>query len=158
MKRNLMMSVLMLILMNTGSAWAAIKGSADVVQVSVVEESVTGAAGQRVEFSINLDIAETWHVYAHGDTNFIGVEVVLGEDFPLAEFAAEYPTGHESEFFGETVWMISGANQIKAAAVIPEGMEPGEYEIAVGVKVQACDDKLCLAPIDLPVTISLTVE
>jgi thiol:disulfide interchange protein DsbD len=158
MKRIVMISAILGILLSAGMALAAIKGSADVVKVAAVEESVVGAAGERVAFSIAMDISDTWHVYAHGDTNYIGVDVVLGDEFPLAEFKADYPSGHEGEFFGEPVWMIDGSSKISATALIPEGMESGDYEIPVGVQVQACDDKTCLAPIDLPVTINLTVK
>ena len=50
-----------------------------------------------------MDIATRWHLYAHGDTNFIGVDLVPGRGFPPEEFQADYPAGHEGEFFGEMV-------------------------------------------------------
>jgi len=112
MRRVMMMVLLALMTVSAGAASAAIKGSADVVSVSATEAVVTGAAGQRIEFAIAMDIADTWHVYAHGDTNFIGVDVVLGEDFLLAEVEAEYPAGHEGEFFGEAVWMIQDRKSV----------------------------------------------
>ena len=31
--------------------------------------------------ALKLDIATKWHIYAHGDTNFIGVDLVPDEGF-----------------------------------------------------------------------------
>jgi thiol:disulfide interchange protein DsbD len=134
------------------------KGSADVVKAVPATAAVTAEAGQRVSFAIDLDISKTWHVYAHGDTNFIGVDLVPAEDLPLAELTVEYPAGHPGEFFGETVFMISGQEQIKASALVPADLAKGEHKLQFGVTVQACDDKTCLAPVDLPVTVTLTVK
>ena len=134
------------------------KGSADVVKASAATSVVTGAAGERVEFAIELDISKTWHIYAHGDTNFIGVDLTPSESFPLQKLDAMFPTGHQKEFFGEMVYMIDGTSQIKVSAFIPADLAKGEHKLEFGVTVQACDDKTCLAPIDLPVTVKLKVQ
>lgn len=150
--------VLMALMLAAGAASAQLKTSADVVDAAPSAATVTAAAGQRVDFVINLDIAKKWHIYAHGDTNFIGVDLVPGELFVLDDFQAEYPHGHEGEFFGEKVRMIEGKDVITASALVPEGMPAGEYPLDFGVTVQACDDKTCLAPVDLPVAIKLQVK
>ena len=150
--------ILMIALMTAGSVHAQMKTSADVVKAVPAAAKVTAAAGQRVDFDIKLDISTKWHIYAHGDTNFIGVDLLPEEDFPLEDFLAEYPHGHEGEFFGEKVYMIEGKDVIAASALVPEGLEPGAYQLNLAVTAQACDDKTCLAPIDLPVAIKLQVE
>ncbi|HPF71489.1 MAG TPA: protein-disulfide reductase DsbD family protein [Candidatus Krumholzibacteria bacterium] len=139
------------------SALAAPRGSADVVKAAPAAKVVTAAPGARVSFTITVDIAATWHLYAHGDTNFIGIDLVPAEDFPLSEFAAEYPEGHLGEFFGEQVRMLEGANVIKASALVPAGMT-GEQPLELGLTVQACDTKTCLAPATVPVALTLKVE
>ena len=158
MKRILVMVMALTVVLTAGVVSAASKGSADVVQASAAHAEVTGVAGQRVEFAVDLDISRTWHIYAHGDSNFIGVDLVPAEDFPLQKFAAEYPHGHKGEFFGETVYMIAGKEQIKASALIPADLAKGEHTLEFGVTVQACDDKTCLAPVNLPVTLNLKVQ
>jgi len=137
---------------------AAPKGSADVVKVTPGKTVVTAAPGGRVAFAIEVDIAERWHLYAHGDTTFIGVDLVPSETFPLQEFSAEYPEGHEGEFFGEKVHMIEGHNIIKATALVPAEMAAGEHPLELALTVQACDDKTCLAPARVPVAITLKLE
>lgn len=158
MKRILAMAMVLTMILAAGTALAVLKGSADVVKAAAVPATVTGQAGQRVEFAVELDISQKWHIYAHGDTNFIGVDLVPAEGFPLADFQAAYPHGHAGEFFGETVYMISGKERITASALVPAGLAAGDYPLQLAVKVQACDDKTCLAPVDLPVKVSLKVK
>lgn len=139
-------------------ARAALKGSADVVKASPRLKAITAAAGQRITFEIAVTIAPKWHLYAHGDTNFIGVDLVPDESFPLEEYDAVYPAGEEGEFFGEKVQMIAGAQVIKAEALVPETLARGVHKVKLGLTVQACDDKVCLAPASLPIELDLTVK
>jgi len=157
MKRIILFALLVVVL-GAGLAFGGMKGSGDVVKASVKPTVVSASAGEKVSFDIKLDIQERWHLYAHGDTNFIGVDVVPGEGFPLEDFQAEYPAGHEKEFFGDMVYMIEGKEVIKASAVVPDTLAAGDYELGLQVTVQACDDKVCLAPAFLPVMVKLTVQ
>jgi len=151
-------AVLLTALLAAGAAQAQMKTSADVVKAHPVAATVSGTAGQRVDFAVNLDLTHKWHIYAHGDTNFIGVDLVPDELFPLDDFQAEYPAGFEGEFFGDKVRMIEGKEVIKASALVPAGMPAGSYELKFGLTVQACDDKQCLMPADLPVAIKLELK
>jgi hypothetical protein len=156
--KRIILFALLVVALGAGLAFGAMKGSADVVKVSARPAVLSSASGQKVSFEIKLDIQKRWHLYAHGDTNFIGVDLVPAEEFPLEDFQAEYPAGHEKEFFGDMVAMIEGAEVIKASAVVPDSLAKGVYELDLQVTVQACDDKVCLAPAFLPVVVKLTVE
>ena len=141
-----------------GTALAQMKGSADVVKAVAAPAAISSATGERVSFTVKVDIAERWHLYAHGDTNFIGVDLVPDEGFALEKFEAEYPAGLEKEFFGDLVELIEGKQKIKASGLVPADLAKGEHDLALKLTVQACDDKTCLAPAYLPVTLKLTVE
>ncbi len=163
MKRLTVLVVMMALLIAGGASadtdgMPVFRASADVVKVSAAPAAVSAAAGERVAFDINLDITKKWHLYAHGDSNFIGVDLVPAEGFPLESFTAEYPHGHEGVFFGEKVVMIEGKEPIKASAVVPAGLAKGEHVLKFSVTAQACDDKTCLAPADIPVSVKLTVK
>ncbi len=149
---------LLLIPVLWGCAQGALKGSGDVVDVYPVEASISVTPGERIEFDIKLDIQKKWHLYAHEDTMFIGVDLVPAEGFILEDFQAEYPAGHEGEFFGEKVVMISGKEIIRASAKVPADLGKGKHDLKLAVTVQACDNKTCLAPTDLPVVLTLTVK
>ncbi len=156
--RSVKVTILVLaILVAAAGCQAGIKGSADVVSV-VPGAGVTAQAGQRVDFVIKLDIARSWHIYAHADTNFIGVDLVPDESFPLQDFIAQYPAGHEKVFFGDKVFMIEGKDTLKGSALVPAGMAAGDYPLEFKVTAQACDDKTCLAPAYIPVTVDLKVQ
>jgi hypothetical protein len=163
MKRLTVLAVLAALLI-AGGACAdkgapVFRASADVVKASAAPGAVSAAAGERVDFNINLDILKKWHIYAHGDSNFIGVDLMPGEGgIALDSFKVEYPHGHEGEFFGEKVVMIEGKEAIKASGLVPAGLPKGEHMMTFAVTVQACDDKTCLAPDDLPVSVKLTVK
>ncbi len=156
MKRLTMMMALILLLL-AGSAFA-MKSSADVVTVKPATAQLSAAPGERVHFEVKVDIAKKWHLYAHGDSNFIGIDLVPAEGFPLQDLKAEYPHGHEGEFFGEKVLMIAGKVVIKASALVPATAKAGKHELPLSVTAQACDDKTCLPPADLPVSFTLTVK
>jgi thiol:disulfide interchange protein DsbD len=157
MKRIVLFTLLAAAL-GAGLAFGTMKGSADVVKVAPDPVTLSAAPGQRVSFCVKLDIQKRWHLYAHGDTNFIGVDLVPAEDFPLEEFQAAYPAGHPKEFFGEMVTMIEGSEVIEASALVPASLGQGAYDLSLTLTVQACDDKSCLAPAFLPVALKLKVE
>ncbi len=156
--KKILTLTLLLIPVLTACAQGAMRNSADVVDAHPVPVEITASAGERVDFVVKLDIAKTWHLYAHEDSMFIGVDLVPDESFPLQKFDAKYPKGHEGEFFGEKVVMVSGKETISASATVPKGMKAGVHELLLSVTVQACDDKTCLAPADLPIRLKLTVE
>jgi hypothetical protein len=157
MKRIVLLTLLITVL-TCGLALGQMKNSGDKVKVSADPATLKAAPGETVSFSVKMDIEKKWHLYAHEDTNYIGIDLVPDEEFPLKEFKAEYPAGHEKEFFGDMVMMIEGKDEIKASALIPADMAKGEHELGFAVTVQACDDKMCLAPAYLPVVVKLTVE
>ncbi|MBU8869921.1 MAG: hypothetical protein KOO60_03490 [Gemmatimonadales bacterium] len=160
MSHKIKVSTLALLLVPAllGCAQGALKGSGDVVEAYPAIATISATAGERINFEVKIDIQKKWHLYAHEDTMFIGVDLVPAKNFILEDFQAEYPVGHEAEFFGEKVVMISGKEVIKASAKLPSDLIKGEHELKLSVTVQACDNKTCLAPADLPVALTLTVK
>ena len=156
MKKTAAIAALCTILLAGACLGAGPRGSADVVKAAPAAKVITATPGARVEFAVNVDIAPHWHLYAHGDTNFIGVDLVPEDTFPLGDFQAKYPAGIAGEFFGETVHMLEGSNVIEASAVVPEGMT-GEQPLELHLTVQACNDRTCLAPANVPVTLTVKV-
>ncbi len=141
-----------------GSKGPKFKGSADVVEVAANPTTVTSAPGQRITFDVKIDIREHWHLYAHEDTSFIGIDLVPAEGFPLQRLKAQYPAGKEGVFFGEPTVMLEGKQVVKVSALVPGSLAKGEHALDLALTVQACDDKRCLAPADLPLQVSLKVE
>lgn len=154
----LCLSLLACVLLAALPASAAVKSSGDVVKASLKQKALTAAPGQRITFQVAVDIAPRWHCYAHGDTNFIGIDLMPDESFPLEEFDATYPPGKPGEFFGEKVQMIAGSGVVAAEAEVPPTLARGVHRVKLALTVQACDDKSCLAPANLPLEFELTVK
>jgi thiol:disulfide interchange protein DsbD len=159
-------TALVLVALIAGMTWAGpgatgstrMRTSADVVAVAPVPAQLAAAAGERVAFQITMNIEKTWHLYAHEDTMFIGIDLQPSEGFPLGDLQVDYPAGHEGTFFGETVVMLEGEEVIQASAAVPSDLAAGEHNLELALTVQACDDKVCLAPTDIPVNLKLTVK
>ena len=140
-----------------GEVAKKMRNSADVVQASATPAQLTAQTGERVSFKVNVQIQEKWHLYAHEDTMFIGINLVPAEGFPLADVKIGYPAGHEGIFFGEKVVILEGQEVVEVAGTAPADLAQGEYKLDLALTVQACDDKTCLAPAKIPVTAVLQV-
>ena len=90
-----------LVVAGSGETGGRMRNSSNVVQASIVPGAATVAAGQRVAFKVNVQIQEKWHLYAHEDSMFIGIDLFLPEGAPLQDLQVKYPDSHEGVFFGE---------------------------------------------------------
>lgn len=167
--RVLMISVVLLLIAAVALAGPATtkqvaqpRSTADVVSARVTPEKLTGTAGGDVSFKVEMDIADTWHLYDHSYTQdpesfFIGVDLMPGEGANLAGFQAEFPKGEEGEFMGEKVVMVHHHAVIDVTVKLPADAS-GTVALPLVLSAQACDDKICLQPSDVAVTAHITVE
>ena len=163
---KLLVTVLAIAVLATGAAWAGPgetaarppSSSADVVKVVPVPARLAAAAGERVEFKLNLHIQQKWHLYAHGDTSYIGIDLLPAEDFPLTELGIVYPEGHLGTIIGDPVIMLEGDEVIAVTGAVRSDLPAGDHALTLALTVQACDDKSCLRPSDVPVILILTVK
>ncbi len=138
------------------------RSTADVVAASVQPAQLSGMAGGEVSFTVHLDIADTWHLYDHSYTEdpeafFIGLDMLPGEGADLAGYKAVFPAGDTGEFMGEEVVMLHHDAEIAVTVKLPQDAS-GRWEIPLVITAQACDDKVCLQPSDIPVTAEVMVE
>lgn len=134
--------------------------SADVVKAAVKPASVKVADGE-VQFEVVIDIAEPWHLYDHSyahdpESFYIGVDLQPGEEADLAAFNTRFPLGKPGEFMGETVVMLYGVVTVGVTAKLPAGTT-GEVTLPLVLTAQACDDKICLQPSDIPVVAKIRI-
>jgi hypothetical protein len=80
-----------------------------------------------------------------------------GEGADLAGYKAVFPAGETGEFMGEKVVMLHHDADIAVTVKLPQHAS-GQWEIPLVITAQACDDKVCLQPSDIPVTAQVTVE
>ncbi len=80
-----------MILMTGVAAFGQMEDSSTVVNVTVEPDTMTAKVGGRVAFTIELDIDEGWHLYVHGDPQYMGIELLGLEEAPLAAAKVDYP-------------------------------------------------------------------
>ncbi len=140
-----------------GDKAPAFRDSGDVVTLSTGRTELAVPAGAPIRLTVTLDIDPRWHLYAHEDSTFYGIDLELPEEHPLQEVRIDYPAGESAEFFGQQVLVLNGRHEIAFAATVPSEMVAGEYEITLTLAVQACDHTRCLAPAFLPVTLKVHI-
>jgi hypothetical protein len=128
--------------------------SASVVKAGLRPAAVSAAAGGVVAFDVVLTIADGWHLYAHGDTTFYGIDLKGLDKGPLAGAAIGYPAGKRADFFGTPVDLLTGRQSVHVRATLTAGAS-GKLEVPLGLEVQACDDQRCLAPATIPLKLKL---
>jgi hypothetical protein len=128
--------------------------SEDVVKASLKSEPEKPGADGRQTVTVTLEIEKKWHIYA----NPIGndelkdsqtVVTVTGKTPP--KFKVEYPAG---KVIKDKVLGDYKVYEDKVAIKLTVERNAGDKEaLEVNVKFQACDDKSCL----LPSTVKLTM-
>jgi len=166
--RNLLIVVALLSLAGLALAGPAAeqvarpRATEDVIDAKILPAKLTAAAGAEVTFKVDMAIADTWHLYDHSyvddpESFFIGVDLMPDEGANLAGFEAVFPKGDEGEFMGEKVVMLHHHATIDVTIKLPADAS-GEIAIPFLISAQACDDKICLQPSDVPLTAHITVE
>ena len=116
---------------------------------------VHAGVGETVEIPVTLDIAEGWHLYAHGDTTYYGISVTGLDTVPLAVVEVDYPEGHMGEFLGHRVRLLEGRESLILRGVLMTELDaPLRFEL----ECQACDDASCLAPAWIPFVTEILPE
>ena len=131
--------------------------SGDVVTVALQPARLLARPGEAVALQAQLDIEPPWHLYAHEDTAYLGIELTAEEGLPLAGLQVGYPEGESARFFGEAVLVLAGRQAIRVSGRVPADLAPGTHPLAFRLAVQACDDRRCLAPAFLPLQGELEV-
>jgi len=120
-------------------------------------------AGERFEVYVRAEIEDRWHLYTAtqppGGPNATRFRLPAGEPFRLgeglrqSEFHKEFDPnfGIDTEFFSEQAefWIPIETGPDATAA---------EYELQLQVTFQVCDDKVCLPPRRVPLTMKVLVE
>ncbi|HPF36819.1 MAG TPA: protein-disulfide reductase DsbD family protein [Candidatus Krumholzibacteria bacterium] len=128
------------------------KDSSSVVTVTTAPDTVRAGVGGTVAFTVTLAVQDGWHLYAHGDPTYYGISLNAPENLPLAGVQVEYPAGHQGKFLGETITLLEKTVEIGVEGML---MVQPEAPLTWELELQACDDKSCLAPAWVPVTVTV---
>lgn len=118
-------------------------------------------AGDSVAAAVVMNIDEGWHVNAHQPTldYLIGTELTIDEQAGFRVSGIQYPESEEFSFAfaGEPLDVYQGGAPIFFTLATAPALAPGSYTLTGSLRVQACDDKSCLAPSTLDISIPVEV-
>ncbi len=123
--------------------------------------------GQRIALTINVDLKPKMHVYAPGVEGYIPIDWTIAESPAIKIFPAAYPASKKLRLpaINETVPVYQGKFRLERDVTIgPDaGVKPllndkGDLTIAGSFRYQACDDKICYVPQNLPLSWTVHYE
>ena len=130
--------------------------------ISVALDRTAYLAGAPAELAVRLVIEDGWHANSNQPTyDYLiatAVDLELPPEWPEAA-ALRYPAGEMKtfSFAPAPISVYEGEVFVRASLATPADAAPGTYPIRANVTYQACDDKMCLAPVTTPATVGLTV-
>lgn len=136
--------------------------SASKVQVSTEVSQTAVLDGETFQAVVVMDIAEGWHINANRPTLEWLIGTTLNLDLPeiIQPRDIQYPPFKEYEFSfaqGQKLHVYEGVSPIFLSFDVIKDASVGDYEITGSLRVQACDDQVCLAPSNIPVSFSIRV-
>lgn len=160
MKRFAILVLILLFIAAPGSLAAQNMTAQEVVSVKPYSEQSRVIAQQPVRIALVLEIIDGWHIYAPGDEEAFTIPtevttrpvegVTLGDwQFPRPEMLSVAGIDEPAAVYGGRITLFNTitVTDPDLANVVIEG----------GVSYQACDDRTCLIPYEMPFQISLEV-
>lgn len=137
------------------------------VTVGVEQSDQVAAPGQRITLAVHISPAPGVHVYAPGQGGYIPVSLELSPSDAFRPEDPVYPDAHPYLFqpLHETVRVYDRPFRLTRDVTLAvtrdnqrRGLDHEPLTIAGAVRYQACDDRVCFAPDDVPVrwTVTLT--
>lgn len=161
-RRLLLLVFILFTYILAGPVQAQQSGSASRVDIDVKLSQAGIMPGDTLEAAVVLDIEEGWHANAHEPTLEYLIGTTLKMDLPEG-FTLEgtrYPEPERFSFAfadGEKLAVYSGDVPIFLTLRASEDLAPGRYGLSGTLRIQICNDSVCLAPSTLSVTTPVEV-
>lgn len=153
---------LVLFMFNTVQLHAQPVTSASKVNVTTELSQSAVLAGGTFQAVVVMDIEDGWHINSNRPTLewLIGTTLNLNLPAEIEPRDIQYPPFKEYEFSfaqGQLLHVYEGEAPIFLSFNVAENASLGTYEITGTLRVQACDDAVCLAPSNIPVSFSIQI-
>lgn len=122
--------------------------------------------GNRFALALDIELNEGMHVYAPSVERYIPIAWRMEDSAGLTQFDAEYPDSRMLHLpaIDETVPVYEGSFRLVRDVMIGQApelgdlLEGGKLTIRGSLRYQACDDKMCYLPTDVPLEWTLDFE
>ncbi len=134
--------------------------SEEIVSVQAVEP-VTLAAGQEAEARITVVVADGYHIQANPASSefFVPTRLQLRARGGISSKEPKYPSGRPYRLPGMPEEFMTYEEAIVVAITLVAGelAQPGDRLLQGSLRYQACDDRSCLFPASVPVSVPVRV-
>jgi hypothetical protein len=124
-------------------------------------EPVAAKAGTTVEVKLPLQLREGYHVNSNMPPDPYLIPLRLSwESGPITAAEVVYPKPdlHKVEFFAGPLPVFSGRFELLTRFKVPASVQPGLVNIAGKLRYQACNDRMCLPPKTVDLTLPVSVS
>ena len=124
-------------------------------------EPVAARAGTTVEVKLPLQLREGYHVNTNKPPDPYLIPLRLSwESGPItvAEVVYPKPEMHKVEFFAGPLPVFTGHFELLTRFKVPASAQPGLVNVAGKLRYQACNDRMCLPPKTIDVTLPVSVS
>lgn len=144
------------------SAQQSAASSADKVNIEVKQSQNVIPAGTSSQIAVLMNLEETWKVNSNQPRQdfLIGTQLNISGTNHLTATGFQYPAvnTYNFEFSQQPVDVYEGAAPIIFSLFASETIEPGPYELNGNLRIQACDNEVCLAPVTIDITIPVEIS
>jgi uncharacterized protein len=144
--RNFLPISMLALVLGVSPIWAAAKSSADMVKVEASANKIDADGKQEVTLTLNVE--EGWHLYANpvgnADLTSAQTTVTITGKVKPKDVKIEYPKGKiiEDKTIGN--YSTYDGKVVIKAKVSRAKDDTGPLDVTI--KLQACNEKLCLPP------------
>ncbi|MCY3736960.1 MAG: DUF255 domain-containing protein [Gemmatimonadaceae bacterium] len=136
--------------------------SADsIVKVAFALDSPRLAPGEPARLTVRLEIAEGWHVNANpASAGLVPTTVTVNPGrLPLRQIDVEYPPSRALPFpsLADTLEVWEGRVEVVSRLAAEEDAPAANGALRASVRYQACDDEVCLLPVEVVGWIAVAV-
>jgi DsbC/DsbD-like thiol-disulfide interchange protein len=130
------------------------------LKLTAAASNAVVTAGQRVALTLDIELKPGMHVYAPGVEGYIPIEWTMQESNAAAAHAVSFPKSQMLHLpaIDETVPAYTGRFRltrdvtIGAADKVKQALDKaGQFTLEGTLRYQACDDRVCYIPQNLPV-------
>jgi len=128
------------------------------VNASVSQNAVR--PGNRISIFLDIDLPDKMHLYAPGAEGYKAVSLNIQEDPMLKIHDSEYPEAKMMylEVIKEQVPIYDHKVRISRDVTLSPGYRAANFTISGEFSYQACDDKICYLPVQVPLKFELEMQ
>jgi len=124
-------------------------------------DPVAAKAGTSVEVKLPLQLREGYHVNTNMPPDPYLIPLRLTWDsgsITVAEVVYPKPDMHKVEFFAGPLPVFSGHFELLTRFKVPASVQPGLVSVTGKLRYQACNDRMCLPPKTIDLTLPVSVS